>query len=191
MRSTSSPSVSLRSGQALDDRGPRWVLGAALVTFLGAACGHTHAASDSDAKHANQNAPSGAPDKDAEAGGAKKAAPKKDARAAGGERTGTVAASARKGETPVTSSPGALLKPNAVAAIQKQLVARGYLPSDEASGVLNGRTQGALRAFQRDSGLPATGFADDAVVRKLGLAPGDIFRAANDRPSGGGLATEK
>ncbi len=74
------------------------------------------------------------------------------------------------------TSPAGLLQPGAIAAMQDKLVGRGYLGSSDRSEKLDGRTEKALRDFQRDQGLPATGTPDDVTVQKLGLSPRDIFR---------------
>lgn len=79
---------------------------------------------------------------------------------------------------PLATSPAGLLKPGAAEAIQKALVERGYLSSSEPSGKLDGATEKALRSFQDDHHLPATGMPDDFTVRKLGLEVSQVFKAA-------------
>jgi hypothetical protein len=76
------------------------------------------------------------------------------------------------------TSPAGLLQPGAITAVQDKLVGRGYLDSSDRSEKLDGRTEKALRNFQRDQGLPATGAPDDLTVQKLGLSPRDVFRGA-------------
>jgi hypothetical protein len=75
----------------------------------------------------------------------------------------------------ISTSPAALLKPGAAKSIQERLSRSGDLHGDVSSG-LDGPTQNALKTFQREHDLPATGIPDDATVRKLGLKPEDIFR---------------
>ncbi len=77
---------------------------------------------------------------------------------------------------PLAASPAGLLQPGAVKRIQAELVRRDYLPEGERSGTLDGATQKALRKFQRDQGLPATGSPDDLTLRKLGLPIEDMVR---------------
>jgi peptidoglycan hydrolase-like protein with peptidoglycan-binding domain len=62
--------------------------------------------------------------------------------------------------------------------MQDKLMQRGYLGKGQLSGRIDGSTIKALRDFQRDRGLPATGIPDDLTVRKLGLRPEDVFRAS-------------
>jgi peptidoglycan hydrolase-like protein with peptidoglycan-binding domain len=81
---------------------------------------------------------------------------------------------------PLASSPGGLLQPGAAAALQDKLIARGYLEASVRSGRLDAKTQKALREFQREQGMPATGAPDDLTVEKLGLSPGEVFRSAGD-----------
>ena len=88
------------------------------------------------------------------------------------------------GKVPIATSPTGLLKAHAVEDIQERLKSKGHLSADDASGKLDGPTREALRAFQRDAGLPATGVPDDATVQKLGLRPSEIFRASNGDDGG-------
>jgi len=155
------------------------VLAAALA--LGAGCSHTQTVKEGageatrghetppvdrkapPAHAAEAAAPHGAPPVD-------RAAPPAHAPAAAGPRA-----------TPVASSPSELLKPGAGARIQEKLNGVGLL-HEEPSGELDSQTLEALRQFQRDSDLPATGMPDDATVRKLGLDPGDVFKHAEAQP---------
>lgn len=81
---------------------------------------------------------------------------------------------------PLATSAAGLLQPRAAEALQDKLIARGYLEGTARSGKLDGKTQRALREFQREQGLPATGTPDDLTVEKLGLSPNDLFRSAGD-----------
>lgn len=90
--------------------------------------------------------------------------------------------SASKQTPPLAMSPAGLLKPGAVDSIQEKLADKGYLKtSPKSDDKLDASTQTALRAFQTDNNLPATGIPDDLTVQKLGLSPSDIFRAAEKR----------
>ena len=65
--------------------------------------------------------------------------------------------------------------PDAVSGIQTALSDAGY-DVGAVDGRLGGRTRAAIRAFQRDHGLPVTGLASDLVlerllVRRTGLPP--------------------
>jgi peptidoglycan hydrolase-like protein with peptidoglycan-binding domain len=81
---------------------------------------------------------------------------------------------------PLATSAAGLLQPRAAQALQDKLIARGYLDKTARSGKLDGKTKRALREFQREQGLPATGTPDDLTVEKLGLSPDDLFRSAGD-----------
>jgi len=85
-------------------------------------------------------------------------------------------------EPPLAMSPAGLLKSGAIASLQEKLADRGYLKRqqepDKRSGLLDASTLKALRAFQNDNNLPATGVPDDLTVQKLRLSPAEIFRAA-------------
>ncbi len=78
---------------------------------------------------------------------------------------------------PLTPSPAGQLRPGAIGGLQDKLIERGYLDRDARSQELDGKTEQALRRFQRDQGLPATGIPDDLTVQKLGLSPGEVFRS--------------
>ena len=57
-----------------------------------------------------------------------------------------------------------------VETIQRALVERGFDPG-KIDGAMGWRTRGAIRVFQRSSGLPDTGRADTATLEALGLTP--------------------
>jgi hypothetical protein len=82
-------------------------------------------------------------------------------------------------ELPIATSPAATLQPGAVKQIQEKLADKGALHEEHPSGELDGPTREALRRFQHDSDLPATGVPDDATVHKLGLDPDKTFKAQN------------
>jgi hypothetical protein len=76
-------------------------------------------------------------------------------------------------ERPHTSRPGWDLPslatpPVPLTAVQDQLTSLGY-DAGPSDGILGKRTQDALRQFQRNLGLPATGQPDAATRRALGL----------------------
>jgi len=146
----------------------RVVAAVAAVTaaFVASACGHTHDTESANVEthgHATppkdrSNEPAHAPDPGA--------SPPHDHsnQAEGGP------------EIPLATSPSGLLVPGAAKRIQARLAAQDLLGSDRADDVLDGPTTQALRRFQHQNGLPATGVPDDATVRKLGLRPEDVFK---------------
>lgn len=78
---------------------------------------------------------------------------------------------APEGERPrVPASPEALLAPGAVTDIQQALSDAGHLGAHRA-GELDAATSAAVRRFQEEQGLPATGMPDRETVRRLGLNP--------------------
>lgn len=76
---------------------------------------------------------------------------------------------------PVSSSPQGLLREGAELRLQRRLKARGLLSEAECTGRLDAPTIRALRAFQKDEGLPTTGLPSYETVDHLGLDLDDIF----------------
>ncbi len=74
----------------------------------------------------------------------------------------------------VPAAPEALLAEGAVGRIQRALAARGLLQGHR-EGELDTPTSAALRKFQRDEGLAATGFPDRETVRRLGIEPEEAY----------------
>jgi hypothetical protein len=77
---------------------------------------------------------------------------------------------------PVATGPESLLKPGAEGKIRERLIAGGFVDDgdkESAAAVRNG-----IRRFQKEHDLPATGVADRATVKGLGLDPDEIFRQA-------------
>lgn len=76
-----------------------------------------------------------------------------------------------KGERPrVPASPEALLAPGAVTDIQRALSEDGYLGAHQP-GELDEPTSAAVRRFQEEHGLAATGMPDRETLRRLGIDP--------------------
>jgi hypothetical protein len=149
-----------------------------LLIGLALRCGHTHTVSRQDGKSADtqknqrqEKATSG------EAAGGKSREHERE------EGVKGEASQAKNAAPPLANSPEGLLQPGTVTALQDKLVSRGYLDKSARSDKLDGKTEKALREFQRDQGLPATGAPDDLTVQKLGLSPRDVFRRSSE---GGG-----
>jgi hypothetical protein len=137
---------------------------ALVLLFFLAACGHTHEAGpDNVETHGHASPP-----KDQATEPPHPPAP------------GATPPHDRPGEgaapLPIATSPEALLAPTGAQQIQDKLATRGLLSNDHQVGSLDGPTREALRAFQLQSDLPATGVPDEATVKKLGLAPDDVFK---------------
>jgi peptidoglycan hydrolase-like protein with peptidoglycan-binding domain len=139
-------------------------LALAICFAAGAGCGHTHTASDTGT--------SAAADKTA---ADKPAAKRRDDISA--DAPGKTMRS--ENGPPLATSPGGLLKPEAVKELQQKLAAHGRLAEADESGKLDGPTRQALREFQRANNLPATGVPDDLTIQKLGLKPDQLTRAAS------------
>jgi hypothetical protein len=79
----------------------------------------------------------------------------------------------------VPSTPAGLLAPGGARRIQEALAARGHLGTAR-SDAIDDATSAALRRFQQEEGLAATGFPDRETLRRLGLAPGDVYETKGD-----------
>lgn len=113
---------------------------------------------------------------------------KKESAREGGERRGTgpkrtTDRPASGDEVPVPSTASGLLAPGADDKIREKLSERGFTGGGDKEKV---STEEALRRFQRDKELPATGMPDHATVRALGLDPDDVFRRATPEGEGSG-----
>jgi hypothetical protein len=61
------------------------------------------------------------------------------------------------------------------------LADRGLLARPSGGDTLDDAASAALRRFQADEGLAATGFPDRETLRRLGLSPAEVYRDAGDR----------
>jgi membrane-bound lytic murein transglycosylase B len=59
-----------------------------------------------------------------------------------------------------------LLTKDQIRQIQERLIAEGVDPGP-TDGVMNPRTEAALRQYQQKKGLPTSGTADDATLKEL------------------------
>jgi hypothetical protein len=161
---------------------PRWLAwvvmsGFPVLTAGGAGCGHTRRADDAPVSSEKESEapprkrPSTA-EKDAELDSPRKPATKSSA------ATKPSAATESSEDGPqLATGPEGLMTEGAVEKIQDRLRERDLLKGDTSSGHWDERTRTAMRSFQRDNGLPATGMPDDVTVGKLGLKPSDVFRS--------------
>ena len=67
--------------------------------------------------------------------------------------------------------------------IQEELAAHGYRPGP-VDGVMGSQTRSAIKAYQRDAGLPVTGVATKELLDHLKFAQPKVFASSS---SGGGL----
>ena len=76
----------------------------------------------------------------------------------------------------------------AVAALQLALINRGYVPTGGVDGIFGLATEKALKRFQQNHGLNATGQGDAATLQALGLAAGASSNSPAASTSSGQLA---
>jgi hypothetical protein len=94
-------------------------------------------------------------------------------RAEGGAHESARVPSAERNGVPLATAPGGLLAPGAEDKIREKLVAEGCL-ADGAKR--SDAMKEGIRRCQTAHDLPATGVADHATVKALGLDPDQIFR---------------
>lgn len=83
-----------------------------------------------------------------------------------------------RGESPgLPASPAGLLADDAIRELQRQLQARGLLAAHR-EGELDAATSAAVRRFQQQEGLAATGAPDRETLRRLGVDPEEAYRGA-------------
>jgi hypothetical protein len=87
----------------------------------------------------------------------------------------------RGGRPRVPASPDALLGEGAVERVQRALAGRKLLGEHE-QGELDAPTSAALRKFQQEEGLAATGFPDRETLRRLGIDPEASYGKAEEKP---------
>jgi hypothetical protein len=83
---------------------------------------------------------------------------------------------------PFAPAPEGLLQPGAIEAIQDRLGVQGLIPASQRSGRLDAATREALRRFQVQTGLPATGLPSYRTVEALKLPGNKIFFSARRPP---------
>jgi peptidoglycan hydrolase-like protein with peptidoglycan-binding domain len=74
----------------------------------------------------------------------------------------------------VPASPEALLGRDTVTSLQQALAGRGLL-GEHRQGELDPPTQAAVRRFQEQQGLAATGVPDKETLRKLGVSAEEAY----------------
>lgn len=84
------------------------------------------------------------------------------------------------GRPRVPATPQALLGRDVVEEIQRALGERRLL-RDHRAGELDDATSAAIRRFQRERGLAATGFPDRETLKDLGLDPEHVYVREQDR----------
>lgn len=144
-----------------------------LAVLLG--CGHTKSVTEGDGKGTPEES-AGSSDKDKKPKAARRDRDDSDGAAKKKDKGAT--ATTQQG-VPLASSPAGLLKPGAEEKIQDMLASKGLLKS-EKRGVFDEPTRDALRRFQDENDLPATGFPDHETIRKMGLDPDEMFSSKSE-----------
>jgi hypothetical protein len=144
---------------------------AAASLLLVLACAHAREAEDPSSAQASASETKPelekqgqAPSQGGQAGAGEpgeKATAQKQGRVAGGSEDPS--------ETPVASSPSGLMKPGAEQNVREKL-------GVQAGG---GSLREAVKKFQKEHDLPATGILDQRTVESLGLDPDDVFESAS------------
>ena len=140
--------------------GRLWILGLSLA--LAGACAHTKT---TDAGREKETAKQEGPKEDA-----KEAKP----RAREAKKMNPELHPGDPEAVPVATGPESLLKPGAEDKIRERLVAEGLVDDGDKGSA--GAVRNGIRRFQKEHDLPATGVADRATVKGLGLDPDEIFR---------------
>lgn len=73
--------------------------------------------------------------------------------------------------------------------LQRALQERGHLDEGADDGLLGPTTQTAIRDFQRESGIPVTGNADEQTMRQLGVEPSTSEARPNRRTRSDSMGT--
>ncbi|MBC8131965.1 MAG: peptidoglycan-binding protein [Deltaproteobacteria bacterium] len=161
-----------------------------MLTAAAVGCGHTRTVEDTKTTPSEGTSDTPADKKSGDSSSARARAGARD-RQVTFQGDAPIKSDSREGAPPLATSPVGLLKPDALEGIQNKLASKGHLPKERQSGKLDPATRDALREFQRESNLPATGVPDDVTVQKLGLSPTDVFRASGDGGASGGSSKKK
>lgn len=96
---------------------------------------------------------------------------------------------AKPGRPQAPAAPEGLLTPGTLSALQRALANRGVLKASHRSGELDAATAAALRRFQEEEGLAATGMPDRETLSRLGLDPDAAF--GRNEPEAGGAGSRE
>jgi hypothetical protein len=84
---------------------------------------------------------------------------------------------AEHGRPPLPATPSSLVTEDAARQLKKELRNRGYLKKPSPGPELDAATSDALRQFQQEEGLAATGFPDQETLRRLNVNAGEAYRS--------------
>jgi peptidoglycan hydrolase-like protein with peptidoglycan-binding domain len=139
----------------------RRLLSAALVLALGASCAQVRRIGNGDGDAEEEKARAG------------ERAPKTTA-----EPARDKGQPAEHGRPPLPATPSSLVTAGAVRQLKEALQSRGFLKSPSPGPEIDAETSNALRKFQQEEGLAATGFPDQETLRRLDIDAAEAYRAA-------------
>ncbi|HET7753607.1 MAG TPA: peptidoglycan-binding domain-containing protein [Anaeromyxobacteraceae bacterium] len=87
---------------------------------------------------------------------------------------------AEHGRPPLPATPSSLVTAGAARQLKEELRNRGYLKAQSSGPELDAATSDAVRRFQQEEGLAATGFPDRETLRRLNVDPKSAYRSAPD-----------
>jgi peptidoglycan hydrolase-like protein with peptidoglycan-binding domain len=85
---------------------------------------------------------------------------------------------AQHGRPPLPATPSSLVTAGAARQLKEALHSRGFLRNPSPGPELDAATSEALRKFQQEEGLAATGFPDQETLRRLDIDATEAYRAA-------------
>lgn len=145
---------------------------AALVLVLGASCAQVRriGRGDRDAEEEKARAGERTPRTSAE--------PARDTPKTSAEPARDTGQPAEHGRPPLPATPSSLVTAGAVRQLKEALQSRGFLKKPSPGPEIDAETSGALRKFQQEEGLAATGFPDQETLRRLDIDAAEAYRAA-------------
>ena len=105
-------------------------------------------------------------------------APPRGAETSGSEPPRDTGQPAEHGRPPLPATPSSLVTDSAARQLKDTLRDRGFLKKPSTGPELDAATSDALRQFQQEEGLAATGFPDQETLRRLGIDAEEAYRSA-------------
>jgi len=85
---------------------------------------------------------------------------------------------AQHGRPPLPATPSSLVTADAARQLKQELRTRGFLEKPSPGPELDAATSDALRQFQQQEGIAATGFPDQETLRRLNIDASEAYRGA-------------
>jgi peptidoglycan hydrolase-like protein with peptidoglycan-binding domain len=76
------------------------------------------------------------------------------------------------------ATPSSLVTADAARQLKEELRNRGYLEKPSQGPDLDAATSNAIRKFQQEEGIAATGFPDQETLRRLDIDASSAYRSA-------------